>query len=232
MSLLIGCPVADRSWILPTWYEYVKRSCEYAGTDFNLVFMTSKDDDVTRKLVQSFDETVLELSDDEDAQPQDHRWDDTRYHRMVALRNGLLAGVRRLAPDFFLSLDSDILIHEELVSNLIETLTTRDCVAVGGKTFMTTSDNATASYAVFRSNGNWDRHDTVSVHTVDAIMAIKLMSPEAYNVDYVYDRQGEDLGWSKSVTASGESLWFDGRVGCKHVMIREQLEKLDARVGF
>ena len=46
------------------------------------------------------------------------------------------------------------------------------------------------------------------VHPTDAIMAAKLMRPKAYTIDYIYDTEGEDIGWSKACSRAGVFLGF------------------------
>ena len=88
------------------------------------------------------------------------------------------------------------------------------------------------SYANIVNAHSLIRPDCLGVIPVDVIMAIKLMTPEALQEDYCFDTNGEDIGWSKSATAQGLKLAFDGRVCSKHVMRPGQLEKLDPRCGF
>lgn len=168
---------------------------------------------------------------DEDGGRVDRRdWCEARYHHMVWLRNVLLAEVRRLEPRWFLSLDSDILLAPGVLANLLETAETYD--AVGGKCYMTPDGTMCPSYADTINLYGMRRDDTDQVIPVDTIMAIKLMGPAAYAVDYQFHFHGEDLGWSAAVKAKGLSLGWDGRVASKHVMSPEVLDKLDPRCGY
>jgi hypothetical protein len=67
---------------------------------------------------------------------------------------------------------------------------------------------------------------------VDVIMAMKLMKPSAYWVDYRDHEQGEDVGWSIACQEQHLRLGWDGRVCSKHVMKPEQLDPIDARCGY
>lgn len=89
------------------------------------------------------------------------------------------------------------------------------------------------SYAKFKRDGTGLlRQNASAVFKVDVIMAIKLMKPQAYNVDYAADTRGEDIGWSINCRNEGLKLGWDGRVTNKHVMLPELLEPVDKRVGF
>jgi hypothetical protein len=63
-------------------------------------------------------------------------------------------------------------------------------------------------------------------------LAIKLMSPRAYNIDYRFHHQGEDIGWSVAATEKGLKLGWDGRICSKHVMAADQLQLVDPRCGY
>ena len=63
-------------------------------------------------------------------------------------------------------------------------------------------------------------------------MAIKMMSPKAYNIDYESHIHGEDLGWSKAVKNAGGQMLWDGQVASKHVMNMKMFDVVDKRVGY
>ena len=230
MKLLIGCPVRDRAWILNEWFDYTNKSCANADIEPQYIFVTDPTDEETICIVQNNEpEAVLELFE-EGSYVGDHVWNPDRYSHMSGLRNMLLRKVRELEPDFFLSLDSDILIHQELVGNLIESSQQYD--AVGGRTYMSPSGSWCPSVAQILPGGGLRRDDTDDVRTVMAIMAIKLMKPKAYSVDYEYDLMGEDIGWSKAAKLRGCKLGYDGRVVNKHCMSQNDLSKIDKRCGY
>jgi hypothetical protein len=166
----------------------------------------------------------------EQEMPGGRNWgEQSRLHDMVHLRNELLLYVRKRDPELFFSLDSDILLHKDSLRNLLETVQNYD--AVGGKTYMTRVGTMCPSYAQIRDN-RIRRSDFNGVTKVGAIMAMKLMTQQAYWVDYKYDSLGEDIGWSKNCKERGVTLGFDGRACSKHVMERADLFKTDKRCGF
>jgi hypothetical protein len=67
---------------------------------------------------------------------------------------------------------------------------------------------------------------------VGVIMAIKLMTPPAYNVDYEWNHQGEDIGWSLAALARGLKLGWDSRTTTKHVFYPHLLDEVDPRCGY
>jgi hypothetical protein len=104
--------------------------------------------------------------------------------------------------------------------------------AVGSRCYMTASGTRFPSWARLLPSGGLQRTDSDGTFAVDVIMALKLMNPAAYNVDYRFDPQGEDIGWSQACTEAGVRLGWDGRVVAKHVLAPHLLTPRDSRVGF
>lgn len=240
-SLLVGCPVLRREWIIGAWMNHVEISCGIAGVDPSYIFVCDPRDP-TRKAAElraaamGRSITFIDVEDKVD-DPHSHAWGNTRnLHHMVDLRNMLLAEVRELAPDVFLSLDSDILCHPQQVANLMETIT-GGFDAVGGKVYLSPGRDC-PSWGSFSKERGLTRSDADYVMEVDVIMAIKLMMPSAYHVDYEFEHNGEDIGWSLNCRANGLRLGWDGRVASKHVMEKTDgngaslIDKIDGRVGF
>lgn len=242
MMLMVGCPVLRREWIVHHWVDRVEKACAVADLTPNYVFVCDRRDPTRGRLahlLQNRHVTFVDVVDDvRENQPQ-HSWGvPGKLERMVDVRNLLLEEVRRHAPDAFLSLDSDILVHPDSIANLAETLTGPEkFAAVGGKLFLApglgccSAADYSPTKGLLRRNYDW-------VAEVGVIMAMKLMSHAAYNVDYEYERNGEDVGWSLACTRKGLRLGFDGRVTNKHVRDRagdngeDLITKPDWRCGY
>lgn len=237
MRIVVGCPVRDRAWMLPTWFEYVEAALkaievepEYAfvlgnSTDNSHVILEEHTNEDRDSLVLSF-EPEIDLS-------QNRNWNTTRYQEMADCRNQLLNLVREMQPDYFLSLDSDILLNPETLPLLLEDLREHeDWWAVGGKCYMTPAGRWAPSYGFGLPMGGLDRPDIDGVLPVEIIMAIKLMTPKAYNVDYTTHDKGEDVAWSTSVRQAGGKLGFDARTTNKHCMTKRMLVDIDPRCGY
>lgn len=242
--LLVGCPVLRREWILPHWFEYLERACQKYGTEPSYVFVTDRRDP-SREVIDSYvnqlgrSVTHVEVLDRVDS-PHSHAWaNEDNLHKMVQLRNLLLEAVREIDPHMFLSLDSDILCHEDFVVNMVDTLMNheRGFSAVGGKVYLGSGVNV-PSWCFYDRTRGMKRYDVDYVMEVDVIMAAKLMSPSAFGVDYEFNHHGEDIGWSLACAERGLRLGFDGRVASKHVMFEKDgsgaslIQKVDSRVGF
>ena len=234
--MIIGCPVRKRDWILPLWHEHVLRACEVANVkNPEFVFACGTDDEPTLHIVKQWCDPILVS---EPVREDRRDWHTERYMHMANIRNNLLRRVRQSRQDFFLSLDSDILLHPDAIKSMLENYKRYKklgCWAVGGKTFMTTAGRNCPSYGIWKTS-NYDqgirRSDSSAVMPVGVLMAIKLMAPEAYNVNYDFHHWGEDLGWSANVARAGGKMWWDGTVANKHIMEPWMLDRIDKRCNF
>ena len=227
MKVLVGCPVSAREWILPTWKEHTDAALE--GFDFSYVFVNSVMDRESHALCSKYGTVVPTV---ENKRADNRHWEAARVHKMTTLRNTLLTYVRGAKPDIFFSLDSDILLHPDAFKMGFQLLEdTQYAWAVGLKCFMTPDSTMFPSNAM-RAGTHYDRIRVSKPVEVDIIMAAKIMTPLAYNVDYSFENFGEDGGWSKNVKNAGGKLMWDGRITNKHIMQPEDLNKYDERAGW
>lgn len=223
--------MAHRSWILGKWFDAVELSCARAGVEPTYAFAVDQGDeclDVIARRAPAACVVPVERSKPTDIR----RWNPQRYAYMVQIRNRLLDQVRELAPDAFLSLDSDILAHPDLVARLLDDLADGRYAAIGGKCYMTAAGVNFPSWGRLSRHGSLLRYEAIGYFPCDVIMAIKLLGPEAYAVDYEVHLQGEDIGWSKACARRGLKLAWDGRIGSKHILQKHMLGRFDARVGW
>lgn len=234
IDLVVGCPIRAREWILRPWFQAVEAAVDEVGMVPVYAFVIDVRDQseaMVRDLCAEHGREIRVCHVNEDGNRTDVRdWNEARYHHMVWLRNQLLAVVRQLAPRWFLSLDTDILLAPTVLTNLVASAADYD--AVGGKCFLTPQGTGFPSYANLINVNGLMRCDTEQVIPVDVIMAIKLMSPDAYGVDYEFHFHGEDIGFCKAMRAKGLTIGFDGRVASKHCMSPADLNVVDLRCGY
>lgn len=232
MKLAVGAVVSNRSWILPTYFDYLHAALDEYDPTYIFLYGPSLDTtalDLARG-TRGFSAKLLQTDEDPSEGVSRSGWDYKRVTHLTDLRNQLMTMVREVNPDYFLSIDSDILLHRKTLPNLLETM--EDAGAVGGKCYMSRS-KFDPSYAMLdHPYGGLRRSDDSGVFPVDVIMALKLMSRDAYHVDYVYDSKGEDIGWSVACREAGVRLKWDGRVINKHVIRKELLYSVDPRCGY
>lgn len=232
MRLIVGCPTKNRTWILPLWRQHVESSIP-KDWDVEYLFVVGDDDGKTIDLLNSWTDTTICYVSEPPLMVNRSWGNPERFHHMVYIRNILLENIRSTKPDLFLSLDSDILIDPNLISSLYETMQQLDVAAVGGLTWLDPVDEFCTNICKWTDNfSTYKRIINPGTHLVDIIMAIKLMSPAAYNVDYEYHKCGEDLGWNINIRKAGLQLACDGRFPSKHVMSENWISKIDKRIGW
>lgn len=235
INLLVGCPIQKRDWIIAEWFSHVMAATKQANRIPGFIFVLDPNEEPLNTMIHNLckinnvDLWTIPIQENDRDDVRD--WNHIRFMRMVYLRNCLLEGVRHISPPLFLSLDSDILIHQYCIKSLIEKFS-EEYSAIGGKAYMTHMGKHYPSYGMLLDQGNLYRQDSEGVFKVDVIMAIKMMKPEAYNIDYSFDAIGEDIGFSKNCSKSGLRLMWDGTITNKHVMRKIDLGKIDDRCGF
>lgn len=236
IDVLIGCPIQKREWIVSEWFWHAIAACKVADVKPGFLFVMDITEEPLFTMVKNLSEingVDLWVVPVDEVQREDKRdWSHIRFERMVELRNTLLGAVRSLAPPLFLSLDSDMLLHEDAIKVMIDTLNTQEADAVGGKSYLSHTGRAHPTYGKMGYQNNMQRPDSEGTFKVDVLMAIKLMTPAAYAVDYGFHAYGEDIGWSLACKELGLQLWWNGSVCSKHVMRRADLDKIDVRAGF
>lgn len=237
-SLLVGCPVRRRAWIMHRWFDHVEVAAAVARLPVAYAFAVGPGDETIAVIAERAPHAHLEpvIETEPYVERSWHRED--RIRHMVFLRNLLLTHVREVAPLVYLSLDSDVLLHPQAIADMIEGFNRFD--AVGGATFMS-RPGPPGRPSLKHPNRGWiSGHSGLRVPPVEhcgvipvgVIMAIKALSAKAYAVDYAYNHQGEDVGWSLAAAKAGVRLGWDNRRYSKHVMSPQALGSVDERVGF
>lgn len=244
-TVVVGCPMHRREWIIDLWARHAATAVRNAGHDPYFVVAAEEDDPgvpILRATVADLDAggAIIKVTGDRTETKRD--WHSPgRLERMVELRNTLMTMVRVTDPALYWSLDSDILAHPEAFVAMVHMLDRFD--AVGGACFMTAEvgvrggrreilgGRGTASYGIRTKQGWMRRTWQPGIELkVDVIMASKLMTPEVYRgTNYVYDREGEDVGWSRAARSAGFRLGWTSRCLSRHVMDPSHLDLPDTR---
>jgi hypothetical protein len=234
-ELMVGCPVRSREWIIEDWFDHVEMAAVELGLAPMYVFVGDRHDPtlaVIEHRCARQDRYLRFGATEEDGGNDERVWNPPRYAHMARVRNQLLDLVRHEQPRWFLSVDSDILIHHQALAGLIEG--TERFGAIGGATYMTPTTTQFPNCGWVRGMAGLSRQhmEHQGVIPVGVIMALKLMTPAAYAVDYEPNPQGEDIGWSLACERAGVRLGWDNRFVSKHVMSPDHLKRVDARVGW
>lgn len=238
MKLIIGCPIYKREWIFPLWAACIERqSIDLSNVGF--VFETSPDDVGTLDLINQWKDRnknipLIQINVRDDIPHFEHKkgsrqWTLSKYENMIRLRNHLLKDVRELAPEYYFSLDSDILIKNPSTIELLINHIKDGADAVSPLMFMTPIGTQFPSVMTWKNDGTDKafRQDNYPIGTyfqADIIMAAKMMSKDVYNdVNYEFHTQGEDLGWCMDAKKKGYKLYSASYIYAPHIMHPEAL---------
>lgn len=228
-SIMVGCPVAARWWILPDWFKAVHEACAQADMEPHFAFVVPRDDQPTLDVIYGQSASVSLVLTDENVMHAQRDWyREERLRDMAVLRNQLLAAVRLHRPTYFWSLDSDMLAKPDALVNALTALP--GFAAMGMRAFMTMTGLDYTSRAQFHKGQLRNRADTVGTFAVDIVMGAVLMTPPAYDIDYAYHAHGEDIGYCLAAAAAGLKLGWTSTASCTHIMASSYLGWTDPRV--
>lgn len=241
MKLIIGCPIYKREWIFPYWAMAIERQ-SVPLNDVGFIFVVSSSDQGTISMINRWKEVsknsigFVDIVVKDDIAHHEHdsksrQWTMSKYMNMVSLRNTLLGEVRKYQPDYFFSLDSDIIIHNASTIELLISHIKDGADAVSPLMFMTPVGIDFPSVMTWLdelgNRANRSRKYPLGTYfKSDIIMAAKMMSKDTYNkVDYVFHAQGEDLGWCSEARKKGiTELYSASYIYAPHIMHPEMLE--------
>src|ERR1035437_6386039 len=120
MKIAIGCPVYEREWSLPRWFQCIFDQ-KMNPKNIDLVFAYTEGSDNTRDILEKYGQKFSSLSilDCNDL-PAFKSRDTERFYPLVILRNRIFMKLRELQPDYFFSYDSDIIIPEGTLKGLLK----------------------------------------------------------------------------------------------------------------
>jgi hypothetical protein len=239
MKIVIGCPVYKRDWIMHYWIDCIKKqSIDISNIGF--IFEVSNNDIETVSILESwrkYEKNIpyFNITKRPDIQHFEHQnngrqWTVSKYENMVSLRNSLLEKVRKLRPEAYFSLDSDILLTNSLTLELLFTHIKSGADAVSPLMFMTPVGTKYPSVMSWKEGfeSKAYRKDAYPLGTYfksDVIMAAKMMSPKVYeNINYETHIQGEDLGWALNCRKAGYKLYSASYIYSPHIMNKEMLD--------
>ena len=222
MRIAIGCPVFEREWSLPRWFQCVfNQKLQLKNVD--LVFaLTDYGDDNTKDVLEKYGQkfnslTVIPCND----LPAFGNRDCERYYPLVVLRNRIFDVLREIQPDYYFSYDSDILLPEGTIKGLIKDKKDIvgpwvDLVPPGGiPNCITLLPNGGG----FRRRKPYEKYyPKTGLYEVSSVFAVSLMKNEVFNTCYYkWHPGGEDYGFAEEVIAAGFTSWVDANYEGVHL---------------
>lgn len=221
MKIVVGCPVKDRAWILPWWFEAIR--AQKIDVEIYCLYTASEDD--TELILKDNDAHVIhDLREGRKRNDIDrHIWGlPGNYQYMADLRNDLLQLViERADPDYFFSLDSDIILPEHGLERLLTFAQNHAGIvapAVNMIHGVPPQWNVMIWDEKYRPGTAHRSTMSNSGAPVDVIMAALLFSREALECRWRFHTQGEDLGLCIDAAKKTVTRWWLPSVRCDHWM--------------
>lgn len=237
-TVQISAPIRNREKFLPYYLDNILNS-NYPLKNITLYFLINDNKDSSEKILWQFKNTYSNLFnkikiDKYDRNViEDQRTTQVRmsaiYSHLAEMRNYL---IRTNKSDFYISIDSDIMIKKETIRQLVS----RDvdiCSALilNGYLYNSESPQNYPNILSKLPNGtykhivNYENMGLLPVDFTGAIIAIKKEVIKNKNVRYGFDSQGEDSPFCSSAISQGYKIFCDIDCRCTHVMNEEFLDK-------
>lgn len=243
-NILIGMPVFQRAWVLPTWTEAIEKQ-NFPKENLGFVFNLGPNDDETHDILWTWHErnpefkvfdAQIQMKINHSAHPDGTRiWGSEQYYNMVFLRNDLLERATVLSNqfDYYFSLDSDIILENPDTLNRLVAYAQEDSkrAAISPLTYMTPFDTNFPSSMTWidrpgdRAIRDLGRYQIDKLFETDIIMAAVFMQKETFcNIRYQWHRQGEDLGFATALADAGLKSFGAWDIYCPHLMHKQMLD--------
>lgn len=222
----------ERAWALPQWFDRLATQTHHPADCLTIVLNYGTSEDRTLEIIESEDrfKKIVVIETPGVPHQKDRWWTVERYEVMARLRNDMLSVVRDLAPDYFLSCDTDMMLPPDALARLASHAAVGWLAGVAPLTYMTPTGVGFPNWLT----KTLQRPTVPNVPLVPqwAVFGTVLMTPRLYAVDYRSHDWGEDIGWACNVEDSGLVLALATQVKVKHVMDSQYLNIVDERVGF
>lgn len=219
MHLVVGMLVKDRAWVLPRWFEAV----ESQGYDIDMVCVASPSSDNTDEILRQHDITVIrdERPGRDVVDIDQHFWGSMpTYEYMADIQNKLLDYAREGEADLFFSLDSDIILPDNSLKQLID-------YAVDHPGVVAPAVNLTTGEIAW-NRMSWVNRDfpqmgerllgQPTTGPADVVLAAMLMDKQAMECRFVAHPQAQDVGFCVLAEHLGIPRWWVHEVRCQHLM--------------
>jgi hypothetical protein len=218
--------------VLDAWFDALE---DWPVSQHVFVTAPERDDPDTHEVIHRRAPKAI-IQEVEGEHVADRAWNFDRYRDMAGFRNELLVLARAQNPKAFMSIDSDILATPYAEAEPLFDAIKAECGAVSPVVYLGPHMGITNAFYL-RGKNHYSRvtHLQPELFRVHVLAACVVMSEWVLgdkNVRYAAHPSGEDFGWSESARFNGYTKWLEPRVTFKHIMKPEDLEKVDARVGW
>lgn len=220
-TVVFGCPIYERAWAVEPWVQAIKAACKYANVEPEILCAYSASTDGTMKELQRLGirALIVEQSPRRRDHVTDHIWGMEYYDHMSSVRNQLLASVKLRDPNWFFSIDSDIILPENGLECLLNVAYAFQAGAAAPLVDLGLNTGGPAwNFMQRNSLGAYYRPNTQKEFPfqASAIMAAMLIHRSMFGVKWTGHESGEDLGWADN--AKKHKIIVDPTVVCEHRM--------------
>lgn len=228
-KLIIACPVKDRAWALPQWFDAIAWRYNELRTpiDLDIVCVYTESEDDTEKILVEKEVTILR-----DERPgravieiDGHCWgSENQYAYMADMRNRIIEHALEADADYLLSLDSDIIMPSMGLQHLLDYAQTHEGVISPAVNMAWGSVAWNVMSWVDASRPNLvTRNMLISERDpVDVVMAAMLLDRRGMEARWVGHPAGEDVGFCIDAEQKGIKRWWLPSVRCDHLMARTE----------
>jgi hypothetical protein len=220
MKISVGCPIYNREWSLPRWFQCIFDQGVNPKT-VDLVFGYSEGNDNTKDLIDKYGQkfnsiTIIDCND----LPSFGDRDTKRWYPLAIIRNRIIDVLKEQQPDYFFSYDSDILLPEGTLKALI-----KDKKDMVGPWVDLCPPAGIPNCATVTSTGGFKRLQPYSHHypktglyEVSTVFAVFLMRNEVFNTcTYGHADGGEDYFFGLEAINAGFHSWIDANFIGQHL---------------
>ena len=229
-KIMIGCPIRNRAWILPSYLESLT-SLEYPSKYLNYCFIVNDCTDSTLSLLDTFaaqhpNQVDIIVHDLGQRKSRSHLRGYYCFTHLAQLRNTLLSAFLKSNCDCLFSVDSDIIMPPISLQQLLAD----DCEIVSALVCNGHELGNTGIYNILRhtEEGRWihmrdiPRDRIFEVDCTGAAYLLKREVIEMYGVRYSAAYGAEDIGFCRDAALKGLKIFCDGRVEGEHHMRENQ----------
>lgn len=223
LKVMIGCPVRNRAWILPRYLDCLQK-LNQRTFEARYGFIINDCSDTSPQLLAQFARQHpgrVKLIEKNHPSPGGYHRGEYNFSHLAELRNHLLQACLQSDCDYLFSLDSDILVPQPTLEQLLED----NCDIISALVcngheigdpgiYNILQRQADGSYMHMR---DFPRNKVFPVDCTGAACLVKRSVIEA-RVRYSGGRGGEDIAFCEAAVARGFDIYCDGRVECLHCM--------------
>lgn len=220
---MIGCPVRNRAWILPSYLQSLE-ALDYPRECISYCFIINDCDDKTpvilREFAQKYPGQVFLVENNNGSTV--YQRGQYNFKRLAYLRNLLLMEFLRSDCDYLFSVDSDILVVPHSLRALMQNdCSIVSCLVCNGEVI---GDRSCYNVLCQDDRGHYlhirdfPRDRLFRVDCTGAAYLIKREVISELSIRYSAPSGGEDIGFCEAARQKGVHIYCDGRLESIHVM--------------